>query len=240
MKVIQTLISAIPKFSQFSMRFHYNFSNWLPFYWAGYKQTTRYTYLIKNLTDLNNVYKGFSYEKRADIRKAEQLVKIYEDLSPEEFYANHKFMLRKQGQPISYSYHLFKRIYEAAITHSAGKIWCAKDENWNIHAAIFVIYDSKSAYYLINAIDRDFPHNNASALLIKEAIKHVSKYTQRFDFEGSMIQGVEKSNRFFGGIQTPYFSISKDNRSVLLKMIDELRTGLGNMLDRFGDRKRPS
>jgi len=45
--------------------------------------------------------------------------------------------------------------------------------------------------------------------LVKEIIKYVSNYTNKFDFEGSMIEGIENSFRQFGAIQKPYFAISK-------------------------------
>lgn len=37
-------IDNLPKFDYFNMNFHYSITNWLPFYWRGFKQTTRYTY----------------------------------------------------------------------------------------------------------------------------------------------------------------------------------------------------
>lgn len=234
MKVLDILVEAIPKFSYFSIRFHYSFSNWLPFYWAGYQQTTRYTYVIENLTDVDKVFSNFAHSKRKNIKKAEQLVTGGSDLSAEDFYANHVMTLNKQGESISYKYDLFKRIYDAAIENSAGKIWYAIDGQENIHAAIFVIFDGKSAYYLISTIDPDYRNSGAATLLLRDAIAYASQYTRRFDFEGSMIRDVEHSFRKFGGVQTPYFSITKDNRSLLVKASLKLLGVTGNIPRRFG------
>ena len=234
-EVLETLVKAIPKFSYFSVRFNYNFTNWLPFYWAGYHDTTRYTYVIKDLTDLNKVFSDFAYSKRKNIKKAEQLVTIHNDLPAKEFYANQAMTLRKQGDTISYKYGLFKRVYDAALENSAGRVWYAIDGQENIHAAIFVVFDKKSAYYLISSIDPDYRNSGAATLLVREAITYVSQYTKRFDFEGSMIRNVEHSFRKFGAVQTPYFNITKDNRHLLVK------TGLrifgnkrGTLLPKFG------
>lgn len=218
MKLLDILVEAIPKFSYFSMKFHYNFTNWLPFYWVGYQQTTCYTYIIEDLTDLDKVFSNFAHSKSKNIKKAEQLVTVDSDLSAEDFYANHMMTLSKQGESISYKYDLFKRIHDGAIENSAGKIWYAIDGQENIHAAIFVIFDSKSAYYLISTIDPDYRNSGAATLLLRNAIAYVSQYTRRFDFEGSMIRGVEHSFRKFGAVQTPYFSITKDNRPLLVKV----------------------
>jgi hypothetical protein len=223
METLEALVKAIPKFDHFSIRFHYNFTNWLPFYWAGYQQTTRYTYAINDLSDLDKVFTDFTHSKRKNIKKAEQLVTVCCDMSADEFYVNHALTLRKQGESIGYKFDLFKQIYDAALKNSAGKIWYAIDSQQNIHAAIFVIFDQKSAYYLISTIDPDYRNSGAATLLLREAMTYVSQYTKRFDFEGSMIRGVEHSFRKFGAIQTPYFTITKT--SILGKAV----LGLGAM-----------
>jgi hypothetical protein len=41
-----------------------------------------------------------------------------------------------------------------------------------------------------------------------EAIKFASTVTKRFDFEGSMIEPVERFFRAFGAKQTPYFALT--------------------------------
>ncbi len=234
MDMMKNLIEAMPEFNHFSMNFHYSFTNWLPFYWAGYQQTTRYTYIIENLTDLDKVFSNFAHSKRKNIKKAEQLVTVGSDLSAEDFYAHHVMTLSKQGESISYRYDLFKRIHDSALENSAGKIWYAIDGQENIQAAIFVVFDTKSAYYLISTIDPDYRNSGAATLLVRDAIAYVSPYTKRFDFEGSMIRGVEHSFRKFGAVQTPYFSITKDNRSLLVKASLKLLGVTGNILRRFG------
>jgi len=210
MELLEELVAAMPKSHIFSMHFHYNLTNWLPFYWAGYHQTTRYTYIIPDLTHLNEVFSSFAHSKRGNISRAEGLVTAHTDLAPRDLYENHEMTLRKQGEVISYSYDLFKRMHDAACERSGCKTFYALDKNDNIHAAIFIVFDCKSAYYLVSSIDPDYRHSGSASLLLREAMGYVSQYTNRFDFEGSMIRGVENSFRRFGGVQTPYFRIFKD------------------------------
>ena len=209
-ELLEELVAAIPKSHIFSTHFHQNLTNWLPFYWVGYQQTTRYTYVIPDLTDLNAVLSGFAHSKRGNIGKAEGLVTVHTDLAPRDFYENYRMNLRKQGEAISYSYDFFKRIHDAACQRSMCKTFYALDKNDNMHAAIFIVFDCKSAYYLINSIDPDHRSSGSAALLLREAMAYVSQYTKVFDFEGSMMKGVENSYRRFGAVQTPYFRISKD------------------------------
>ena len=47
-EVCAKIIESLPSFDKFLMAFTPNFTNWLPFFWQGFKQTTHYTYIIKN------------------------------------------------------------------------------------------------------------------------------------------------------------------------------------------------
>ena len=56
MEMMEQLISLLPKFADMKQKFSTNISNWLPFYWAGFQQTTKYTYVIPNLKDLDALF----------------------------------------------------------------------------------------------------------------------------------------------------------------------------------------
>jgi hypothetical protein len=222
-KLMTEIINQLPPFDYFFQNFHYSITNWLPFYWKGFSQTTRYTYIIEDISTLENVWNNFSYAKIKNIKKAEKTVTVNFDLSAKDFYNNHRMTLAKQGEEISYSWDLFERIYNAGYAHDAAKTIYATDNEGNIHAALFVIWDSQSAYDLISTIDPDFRNSGAATLLVKEIIKYVSTRTEKFDFEGSMIEGVENSFRQFGAIQKPYFSVFKTD-SRLLKVKHSLKS----------------
>lgn len=193
----------------YQQNFHYSITNWLPFYWRGFGQTTRYTYVIEDLRDIDKVFKNFGHSKRKNIRKAGTEVEVKFDLDSKSFYENHKMTLAKRNSIINYSYELFKRMYDISYNNDAGKTIYALDKNGDIHSALFIIWDDISAYDLISTIDPDYTSSSSSDLLVYEAVKFVSDKTNKFDFEGSMIEGVENSFRRFGTVQKPYFTISK-------------------------------
>ena len=60
------------------------------------------------------------------------------------------------------------------------------------------------------------------SLCLWEAILDASKYTKSFDFEGSMIEPIERFVRAFGATQRPYFQISR-TPSRLIRMKEALR-----------------
>ncbi len=207
--LMQSLIEQLPPFDSFYQRWHYANTDWLPFYWAGFKQTTRYTYVIEDLSDPDAVAAGFSHGKRMSIKKAKEKIKIKFDIPAQTFYEHHKMTLGQVNLKIGYPYEVFARMYKSGYEHNAACTIAAYDEHDNLHAAFFIVWDENSAYALINTIDHDFRSSGATSLLTREIIRHVSNKTKRFDFEGSMIKGVESSVREFNARQTRYFSISK-------------------------------
>jgi hypothetical protein len=210
-QLLTELIERLPPFDLFIQNFNYEITNWLPFYWRGFQQTTRYTYVLEDLSDPEKIYHEFAHFKRKNIKRAQNLVEVREDLPVKDFYENHALTLKKQGQKIGYSYDLLCNIYEACRKQNAGKIFYCVDKNENLYSAIFIIWDVYSAYYLISSIDPDYRDSGSATLLVWEALKFCASRTSKFDFEGSMIESVENSFRAFGAIQKPYFQVSKVN-----------------------------
>ena len=207
--VMVELIDQLPKFDKFSQNFNYSVSNWLPFYWKNFNQTTYYTYIINDISDANESISKFNYSKKKNIAKAEEDINIVYDISDREFYDNHKMILAKQGEKISYDYSLFSKICSVAYKYNSARILAAYDEKGALHAAYFIVWDGISMYNLISTIDPDYRFSGASTLLIKEMIIFASSFLDKIDLAGSMIQSVEHSFRKFGAIQTPYSHITK-------------------------------
>lgn len=69
------------------------------------------------------------------------------------------------------------------------------------------------------------------SFLTWEAIKFSSGVTKTFDFEGSMIESVERFFRAFGAKQKPYFQVSKIN-SLPYKIYLDARSWVRMIRDR--------
>lgn len=212
------------KFSYYDQNFHYSIKNWLPFYWRDFKQTTRYTYQITDISNPMQCYKKFRLSKRTHINKAKKTLhlKTNFELSGQDFYKHIKQNLSSLGKKVNYSNELFMRIYNTSVSRNQGCIISAFDENNNLHAALFIVWDQNSAYDLISTINPTYKSSGASSLVVMEAIKAMSDKTQIFDFEGSMNENIENSFRQFGSIQVPYFRIIKQ-KSLFLELIFRLK-----------------
>ena len=86
-----------------------------------------------------------------------------------------------------------------------------------MHVANYMIYDSKSMYYLMGGADPELRSSGASSFLMWHSIKFAQNVTKKFDFEGSIMPNVEPYFRRFGAIQKPYFNISKVNINPILQ-----------------------
>lgn len=185
-------------------------TNWLPFYWNGYKQTTRYTYRITDISDIEKVYEDFNKNKKKNIKKVEKSnFSIKFDLPAKDFYNLHKNTLLQTGIKIDYSFELFERMYKAAYQNGAGRTIYAENEQGEVVAALFNVWDKKIGYDLISALDQNYRKTGILDALVYNMICFLSDKVKIYDFEGSMIEGVENSFRSFGAVQTPYFSIKK-------------------------------
>lgn len=220
-ELIWELLELLPKHDLFSQSLHPTITNWLPFYWKGFEQTTRYTYILNDLSDLNSIWSEFSEQARRNIRKAQAKVTIKTDMDIERFLdLNEKTFLR-QGIKLPYSRELVKRIDQASLNQNTRQIFYAEDSAGRIHAAIYILWDEQSAYYMMGGEDPELRNSEASSFLLWQAIQFASKVTKKFDFEGSMIQPIERFFRGFGAQQVAYSHITKSSK--FLKIIQHGR-----------------
>lgn len=212
-ELLERIILQLPKIDSFTQNFHYNITNWLPFYWQGFQQTTRYSYRLE-LNDLNKIYNGINRKRRRYIEKAQEqglIIILSEDA--ELCYQINKMSFDRQRLRIPYTLEQFKRHDEALKLHNARQIFFAKDAAGIIHSTVYLIWDEQSSYFHIAGDNPDLRNSGAGILLIWEAIKFTKEQLglNIFDFEGSMIPNVEYIRRQFGAAQVPYFTVWKYN-----------------------------
>lgn len=213
MNLTTRLIDLLPKHSLFYQRFAIDFTNWLPLCWAGFQQTTRYTYVIEDLSDLSRVWENVRYSTKRKINMAQKCgIQIVTNLSLEKFLDLNEMTFHRQKLSVPYSREYVRRIDKACEKNNARKIFFAVDQTGQVHAAVYMVYDKKAAYYLMGGADPSFNHCGAHFLALWEAIQYASKVSLSFDFEGSMHSSIEPVFRGFGGIQKPYMEITGGNR----------------------------
>lgn len=209
------LICRLPKHRFFYQRFSAAFTNWLPLYWAGFRQTTRYTYVIDDLSDLNKVWDNMRYSTKRKIRAAQKHgIHVVTDLSLDTLLDLNEMTYKRQKLTAPYSRDYVRRIDEACQKRNARRLFFAVDGEGRVQAAVYIVYDSKTAFYLLGGGDPTLNTCGAHYLALWEAVQFAGTVSQSFDFEGSMHRGIEPVFRGFGGVQKPYMEITKGSRLI--------------------------
>jgi hypothetical protein len=210
-ELMQALIDQLPSFDFFTQNWHYDCTNWLPFSWNGFEQTTRYTYILDGLGDADRLWSHLRHSVRTECKKASNRfrLQVRSDLPLEDFLALNRMTFARQGMLVPYPDELVRRIDDACAERGCRKIIIAEDPSGRRHAGVYIVWDENSAYGLMIGSDPDLRHSGGVSLCFWEAIRQAAAVTQRFDFSGSMIQPVERFFRGFGATQVPYFNVRK-------------------------------
>lgn len=208
-KLLGQAIGMLPPVDLLRVNLAPSLTNWLPFYWAGFEATVRYTYRIDDLSDLDRVRGEFQDHVRRGIRKAGNVVQVDPDYPLDPVLRLNARTFARVGRRPPYSDDLVRRLDAACAARGARRILAAVDAQGRTHAVLYVVWDERTLYPIINARDPELQAFGANALLYWEAIRLASTVSRTFDFEGSMLEPIEHFVRGFGGRQTAYFSVWK-------------------------------
>jgi hypothetical protein len=204
-----SIIDQLPKFKYFDMKFHRSFTNWQPFYWKGFQQTTRYSSRIQKGQEEDQVFNGINKRLKVYIKKNENNMKIDVGKDISEIWNVNKDTFDRKETSIPYGLDFLKRMDSACQEQDCRKILISRNESGNIMAFVYLVWDSEDAYLLLGGRDPEYDKSNIKANLVWESIKIALSMGKNFDFEGSMMEGVQHNNSLFGCTVEPYSVISK-------------------------------
>ena len=213
--LLTELIEALPPFAAFQQDFHPAITNWLPFHWKGFSQSTRYTYRMDATKDLDALWNETRDNVRTDIKKAKKQVEVAETGDLEKFLELHRLTFSRQNKPLPHSEEMLRRVDAACAENGARKILIATGSDGRPHAAVYLVTDRHAVYYLLSGSDAELRSSGAISLVLWEGIRWASAMGKMFDFEGSMVEPIERSFRSFGARQVPYFAIEKCDSAIL-------------------------
>ena len=177
---------------------------------AGYHVSERVTYIIPDISDLENLFKRFTSAKQRHIRKAERNgLQVGWDMDVSAFHEFHSETLRLRGRTNINSRLLEETVCRKAIERGQGKIITIHDAEGNLHSALFFVWDERFAYYLIPAIHPAFKASGASTLMVWRTLQFLQGKTKAFDFEGSMDPQIANSYKQFATEPRTYRRVEK-------------------------------
>lgn len=186
-----------------------SFCNWLPFSWHGYTAFPRYTFVIKDTSDLEAIWSNLSTKQRGIVKKGQNSVSSLVELDPRRFYAEHEKIFLKQGMSCPFGFDFWERLERACKKNGAGRTFGVLDDESNVTSLLFLVWDERSAYHLLGGGIPEFQSKDTYAALTWEGIKLAHEKSLAYDFEGSMIKRIAKSFREYGGEPKLYFRIRK-------------------------------
>ncbi|WP_420267737.1 GNAT family N-acetyltransferase [Halomonas lysinitropha] len=223
--ILGALADGLPKFDIYRQNWDTARTNWLPFYWRGFEQTTRYTYVLTDLSDLDAVWQGTQSDIKSNIRKAKNRfgirIRFTEDMG--ELIPLIRKTFERQNIRLPFSEQFLHHVDEAAASKGNRAIILGEDVGGRLHAGTYIVWEADTAYQLLNGYDPDLRESGAGSLCVWSAILKAAQHVNRYDFEGSMLEPVERFFRAFGAKQVPYFQVSR-TQSRLLKTAICLRS----------------
>lgn len=214
MNLLEQMIGQLPStLAAFQQDFNYTLTNWLPFYWNGFQQTTRYSYCLDLQQPESTLWKNISNSYRKKIAKATEKVNVCSDHPVDELYRLCQLSFTRQGIPFPLSNARLQHIHDVFTQNKSGRSFFAVDKTTGaLHSASFLVWDQQAAYYLMAGDDPQLRSSGSGVLLQWKAIQFTQQELKLplFDFEGSMIKAVEQGKRDFGAYQRPYFRIRKE------------------------------
>ncbi len=219
-KAVKLLYTNLPKNNFHYLHFFPEITNWISLSWLGYKQTTKYSFLINGLSDTESVFNNFEKRARNTIRKAENQLTIKSEKNSQHLISLTKVTYAKQKLAPPYELSKLTALTEASIKKQLGQIYTVFDSKNTPQASAFVVWDRETAYYTIQSSSPESLNNGGASLLVWHAIKEASKAgLQNFDFTGSMMPNIAKYIRSFGAIPQPRHYIWKENNAILYWMM---------------------
>jgi hypothetical protein len=181
--------------------------DWLPFSWQGFKQSTRYTFRLDDISDPEKCFACFKGNVRTNIRKAEQQLTVIQSDDTEQLYhlMSLSYSRNRQTNPVSAVF--LDKLYSALKSRDQGRIFLAVDQRGDTYGAIFTVQDKDTVYILITGVDTSRGNVGAVNLLYWEALRYYSNRVKALDFEGSMLPGVAPVFLSFGARLIPYLKI---------------------------------
>ena len=227
-ELMQALIDQLPAFDHFAQTWHPSLTNWQPFFWNGFRQTTYYTYVLPDLTDTGKLWEGLDKKARRAITRAEteHKLQIRDDLPIDALLELNRKTFARQGLPPPYPDEFVRRLDAACLERGCRKMFVAVDPDGVAHAGCYIVWDEDSAYGLISGTDPAYRRSEANSFCVWASILHAAGVTRRYNFNGSMIEPFEAYLRTFGGDHVPYFHVSR-TPSRLLTMRQGLLSLIG-------------
>ena len=219
-KVYTKLFDLLPQCDLYYQQHGPQLNNWFSLYQKGFKQSTRYSYIIDTSLSEEVLWNNLKGNVRRNIKKAQGLCSI-ESVGFKLFWdaLDSAFKSRKENNPFNKA--VLDRICLAyQNTENLSLQICRLSDTGEALAGNLIVHDKDKSYYVCGFYSNNSKELGALSYLLWNNI--LKTPGSKFDFEGSMIKDIEYFFRAFGGTLTPHYRIWKVH-SPLLRFINKFK-----------------
>jgi hypothetical protein len=206
--ILCALATALSKRSIFFQAFHPSVQNWSPFYWHGFSQTSRATYII-NLAAPDKLWHEMPRSGRQAIRYADQNGLQIIPCTPDEVWKAEQNSFAAQKLEVPHTIDYLRGLYRAAKERGMGECFAAVDHEQRVRSGAFMVWNRKRAYAIAMGVNSAPSARGAGAMIEWHMIQYAAARAPIFDFTGTMLEGVDQFFRSFGATQVQYSWIMK-------------------------------
>ena len=179
------------------------------FIWEKYKVIPNYTYRIDLEKNMEDIKSNFDSKNRNVINKAikEEVVVKENVLNKDELY---KFFVDSLNTTDANVYETELKNVFTRFSDDTNSFSVSAFKNNELLGNVFCVFDKNTCYYLLGGVNKKSGIQGVNNLLVLKSIEKAKELgCKTFDFEGSMLKGVEKFFRSFGPELVPYFTVNK-------------------------------
>jgi Acetyltransferase (GNAT) domain len=201
LRLTNTLISQLPRLHFFQQTFDPRIKEAVAFRTLGFDVDNAYTFRIDRNTTADQAWAQMTDKTRNVIRRADEQLDVGPMDDPHEFCTFYDANLAAAGRSNMYGAATMRRLTSTFTARGAGSLLGARSGNAGLVAAIALVRDAGTTYFLLSS-RAPGAHSGAISLLLWRAIRESLAAQRGFDFDGIASPSILQFLSGFGGILT--------------------------------------
>lgn len=208
LRLTNALINQLPRTHLFQQTFDPRIEEAVAFRVLGFSADTAYTFRIEPTRTADDVWSHMTDKTRNVIRRATEQVEVFPIDEPEAFCSFYEANLAATSRPNMYGTATMRRLTSAFMARGAGRLLGARSTDAELVAAIALVFDAETTYFLLSSRSPT-AHSGAISLLLWRAICWSLLDKRGFDFDGIASPSILQFLSGFGGTLTPRLVVQR-------------------------------
>jgi hypothetical protein len=197
--IASELISTLPKCALIQQTLDTRIAEAIGFSLHGFSVSTSFTLKLQPNNTEESTWKGMRANTRNLIRRAAERLNTMEMTNADAFVDFYEANLSDRKRKNVYGTALMRKLVSEVLKRKAGMVLGAYGADGKLSAAIVLVWDNSTIYYLLSTRAEN-AHGGATAMLLWIAIRFARERNLVFDFDGIPNLQIMKFVSGFGGM----------------------------------------